>query len=147
MNRRKLLLPVPVFFLVCLASLAALAQQPNTNITESPKVITAAAPDYPILVALSLSGGDVPVEVKIDRSGKVSSASADVGNPLLRKAAVETAYRWRFEPASADVRTVRLLFSFQLGDDYEPGGQHVATVFLPPYKVEITYKLPPHIDY
>src|ERR1700760_4074565 len=99
MNRRKLLLSLPVCFLVCLTSITAPAQQSNPNTAESPKVVAAAAPIYSPVAFVVRAEGEVVVKVWINQSGDVFSATSTTGQPLLRKLAEAAAHLWRFEPA------------------------------------------------
>ncbi len=55
-------------------------------------------PVYPPIARTARASGTVVVQVTVDEGGKVISASAVSGPPLLRQAAVQTAYSWRFTP-------------------------------------------------
>jgi TonB family protein len=73
-------------------------------------------PDYPALARISGVKGEVLVEVTIDAKGKVTSARAIDGPPLLRSAATVAARFWRFAPVEdsdksrQDVK--RIVFKF-----------------------------------
>jgi TonB family protein len=56
-------------------------------------------PEYPPIAKAGKLGGAVAVQVTVDVNGKVISANAVSGHPLLRAAAVQAAYRARFLPA------------------------------------------------
>lgn len=55
-------------------------------------------PTYPAAARATRAAGQVQVSIKIDESGRVVSASAISGNPLLRSAAVSAAQRSTFNP-------------------------------------------------
>ncbi|HEX8089976.1 MAG TPA: TonB family protein [Blastocatellia bacterium] len=76
------------------------------------------APDYPPLAKQIRLEGAVSVEVMIALDGRVESARAVSGHPLFIKAAVDSAYGWRFEPTllnGAPVRVTGIItFNFKL---------------------------------
>ena len=80
------------------------------------------------------------VEVKIDVTGKVVSASAVSGNEYLRKSSEKAAVEWKFAAAKEGPkeRIARLTFAYRHADAAEPGRANgeVTTVFMPPYRVE-----------
>lgn len=146
MNPRKLL--SPAFFLTCLASLTALAHQASSQSSVPPQVVSAVAPIYSPVAVAARAQGEVIVEVKVNQAGEVSAATAMTGHPILRRATEAAARLWKFEPAEekSGTRAARLSFVFQFSD----GGTFDADatpVFMPPYKVVVTHKEPPHIDY
>ena len=55
-------------------------------------------PPYPITAKTVRAQGPVNVQIMINESGKIVSAHATSGNPLLRAAAVQAAYQARFNP-------------------------------------------------
>src|SRR5689334_23020647 len=55
-------------------------------------------PVYPPLAKAAQVSGAVVVEVTIDTDGKVMSARAVAGHPLLKDAAVMAARQWLFTP-------------------------------------------------
>jgi TonB family protein len=101
-------------------------------------VVAAVAPVYPPIAAAAHAIGDVTVDVKIDTSGKVTSAHAVTGHPLLQAVSVTAARRWKFVSAkeSNAERTVRLTFTFLQPETNLPDDERTA-VFLPPYKVHV----------
>ncbi|HST53368.1 MAG TPA: cytochrome c oxidase assembly factor Coa1 family protein [Pyrinomonadaceae bacterium] len=62
------------------------------------KAISKPPPAYPAIAKAAKASGAVTVQVVIDEEGKVISASAVSGHPLLRAAAVEAARQARFAP-------------------------------------------------
>lgn len=74
----------------------------NGAATELPK------PDYPEIAKRARSAGTVTVEVVIDETGKVISARAVSGPPLLRDAAVKAATRARFSPTKLSGQPVKI---------------------------------------
>ena len=104
---------------------------------EPPLVIRAVAPAvYPAIARQARAGGRVLIEVKIDAKGKVTSAKAVEGHPLLQKVAEAAATQWQFD-SGADGRVVRLTFTFIVGD-----GETEKISFIPPYEVEFISRRP-----
>ena len=65
-------------------------------------------PPYPPLAKQAGADGSVNVQVLIDESGKVVSAKAISGNPLLRVAAQQAAYQARFSPTTLGGQPVKV---------------------------------------
>lgn len=74
----------------------------NGKATSLPK------PAYPAAAKAIRAGGSVSVQVLIDESGRVVSASAVSGNPLLRAAAVQAAQGARFSPTLLSGQPVKV---------------------------------------
>jgi protein TonB len=64
----------------------------------SSKAIDKPAPPYPAIAKAAGVQGTVAVQIVIDEQGRVVSAKATGGHPLLLSAAVQAAYRARFTP-------------------------------------------------
>ncbi|HEX8557664.1 MAG TPA: energy transducer TonB [Pyrinomonadaceae bacterium] len=64
----------------------------------SSKVVDKPAPPYPPIAKAAGLQGAVAVQIVVDEQGRVISARATSGNPLLQQAAVQAAYRARFTP-------------------------------------------------
>jgi TonB family protein len=76
-------------------------------------------PDYPPLAKQIHLEGSVSVEVMIAPDGRVESARAvSSSHPMFVKAAVDSAYGWRFEPTTLNGTPVRvtgiIVFNFKL---------------------------------
>jgi TonB family protein len=65
-------------------------------------------PVYPQPAKIVKASGNVTVQVLIDETGKVVSAQAVSGHPLLRAAAVQAAYRARFSPTLLSRQPVKV---------------------------------------
>jgi TonB family protein len=104
---------------------------------EGPPVVSAVIPLYPPIARSANAGGDVSVDVQIDREGKVSSADAK-GHALLRKVSEEAARRWTFAPApnGEKERKARLIFLFRIMPEKTPYYDGTP-VYYAPYKVEV----------
>jgi protein TonB len=74
----------------------------NGSATALPK------PDYPAIARHARASGIVSVEVVIDETGKVISARAASGHPLLREAAVKAATRALFTPTKLSGQPVKV---------------------------------------
>ena len=64
----------------------------------SGKAISLPKPPYPPLANIGRVSGAVTVQILLDETGKVISARAISGHPLLQAAAVKAAYQARFSP-------------------------------------------------
>lgn len=64
----------------------------------SSKAVEKPAPPYPPIAKVAGVQGPVAVQIVVDEQGRVVSARATSGNPLLQPAAVQAAYRARFTP-------------------------------------------------
>jgi TonB family protein len=62
------------------------------------KAISKPMPPYPPIAKAARASGLVTVQITIDEEGKVISAYAVGGHPLLQQAAVQAAYQARFSP-------------------------------------------------
>lgn len=91
----------------------------KTNDVLQRSAIKQVDPTYPPLVKGMQVSGQVDVEVIIDEMGKVISASALSGHPLLRQPAVKAANQWVFSPTvvrGIPVKVIGILtFVFNLG--------------------------------
>lgn len=74
----------------------------NARATSLPK------PAYPKVAKAAGASGTVLVQVIVDETGKVTSATAVSGHPLLRQAAVQAAYQARFTPMKLSGRPVKV---------------------------------------
>ena len=84
------------------------------------KAIERVVPVYPELMRRIRLQGDVSVEVIVSPDGRVESARAVSGHPMLASAAVDAARRWRFGPTLLNGVPVRvtgvIVFVFKLVD-------------------------------
>lgn len=100
-----------VVILYILCSVTTFAQ------AENPKVSKYFAPKYPVTAQAVRAAGTVIVNVKIDKEGKVISAVAESGHPLLRKVSEIAAKQWFFSTASnTKEREVKISFLIRQGD-------------------------------
>lgn len=72
------------------------------------KAISLPKPAYPAIARTAHASGTVTVQVTIDESGKVISAKAVGGHPLLQAAAVQAAYGARFSPTMLSGQPVKV---------------------------------------
>jgi protein TonB len=72
------------------------------------KIIVKPAPAYPLIARQVRAQGTVTVEILIDEQGRVISAQATSGHPLLRAAAQGSAYQARFSPTSISGQPVKV---------------------------------------
>lgn len=79
---------------------------PSTVI--SSKIIVKPTPAYPPIAKQVGAKGVVTVEITIDEQGRVISAQATSGHPLLRAAAQGSAYQARFTPTSVSGQPVKV---------------------------------------
>lgn len=71
------------------------------------RALTLPEPVYPLLAKNAGIQGMVSVEILIDETGRVASARATSGNPLLRQEAERAAYRARFSPTLLSQQPVK----------------------------------------
>ena len=72
------------------------------------ELIDAPNPVYPPIARAARASGTVTVEITVDEAGKVISARAVAGHPLLQSAAVEAARRALFTPTLIDGQAVKV---------------------------------------
>lgn len=72
------------------------------------KAISKPQPAYPAIARAARASGTVTVQVTIDESGKVVSARAVSGHPLLQQSAVQAAYGARFSPTLLSGQPVKV---------------------------------------
>jgi len=72
------------------------------------KAISKPAPPYPAVAKAARASGVVVVQITVDENGKVISASAVSGHPLLRQAAAQAAYQARFSPTLLSGQPVKV---------------------------------------
>jgi TonB family protein len=82
--------------------------RPKTLGVIESKVTYKAVPPYPPLAKQVRASGPVPVEVVLDEQGRVISAHATGGHPLLQAAAVKAAYQTRFSPTYLSNQPVKV---------------------------------------
>ena len=89
----------------------------TTNQPDGPRVVKAVAPAaYPQIALQAHAYGKVVVEVEVGADGRVMSARAVEGHPLLQAAAAKAATRWQFATNDkSSVAKVALTFDFQVG--------------------------------
>jgi protein TonB len=82
------------------------------------KAVNLPKPSYPPIARTAHASGTVVVQVTIDETGKVISAHAISGHPLLQAAAVQAAYSARFSPTQLSGQPVKVTgtinYNFQL---------------------------------
>jgi TonB family protein len=71
------------------------------------RALSLPAPAYPSQARSVRASGQVVVQVSLDESGRVTSANAVSGHPLLRQPAENAARRSRFRPVEVQGRLVR----------------------------------------
>lgn len=69
-------------------------------------VMSSQQPDYPPLARQARIAGEVKVAVRVSAEGRVESANAVEGHPLLRQAAEECVRSWTFSPQRIDGKAV-----------------------------------------
>ena len=72
------------------------------------KAVYLAKPAYPPIAKAANASGSVTVQVTVDEGGRVISANAVSGHPLLRQAAVNAARSSRFSPTMLSGQPVRV---------------------------------------
>lgn len=110
-----------------------------------PRLTKFVKPPYPQAARAVRAQGEVTVAVTFDRTGKVVSAAAESGHPLLRQAAEKAALQSAFEPSEkTGERQARLSFVFiprSQAEEKDDIKRYTA------YRVEIYEAEPLPIDY
>jgi TonB family protein len=82
--------------------------QPVSQGVLNGKAISKPAPAYPPLAKTAKASGTVVVQVLVDEAGRVTSAQAVSGHPLLQAAAVAAAKQARFSPTLIGGKPVKV---------------------------------------
>ena len=72
------------------------------------KAISKPQPEYPAIAKAARAQGTVVVQIVVDEEGRVISASAVSGHPLLQQAAVAAARQARFSPTRLEGQPVKV---------------------------------------
>lgn len=98
-----------------------------------PKLVKFITSPYPAAARAVRATGEVIVAVKIDKAGKITSAKAENGHPLLRTAAEQAARSSLFVTSeNANEREAKLTYVFLSGD-----GKQNLKHYSNPYRVEM----------
>jgi len=110
-----------------------------------PGILKSVKADYPPAARAVRASGEVVVTVKIDKEGKVVSASAISGHALLKATSVAAARKFLFEPTEKDdERTIDLSFVFipqssnEKKDIKRYENSYRILVYAPPAVIDIT---------
>jgi protein TonB len=87
--------------------------EPKKNVTISGgvlngKAISKPAPGYPAIAKAARASGTVTVQITVDESGRVVSATPVSGHPLLQQAAAGAVRNWRFTPTLLSGQPVKV---------------------------------------
>lgn len=106
--------PLTIFFILLLFGSSVYSQ------AALPKVISAVEPKGYPMTAMALGAlGKVEILVVIDAAGKVISAEAISGHPLLRQGSREAAVKWEFEQVPEKMGNRSIVLTFE----YNPQGR------------------------
>lgn len=72
------------------------------------KAVSLPKPAYPAMARAARASGTVTVQVTVDEAGRVISARAVGGHPLLQQSAVQAAYGARFSPTQLSGQPVKV---------------------------------------
>ena len=86
---------------------------PRKNVTISGgvlngKAVSKPAPAYPAIAKAARASGTVTVQITVDESGRVVSATPVSGHPLLQQAAAGAVRQWRFTPTLLSGQPVKV---------------------------------------
>ncbi|GAC1446469.1 MAG: hypothetical protein NVSMB56_05450 [Pyrinomonadaceae bacterium] len=90
------------------SAMCAMQHRPIVGGVLNGKAISKPAPAYPAIAKTARQQGTVLVGLTVDESGKVISARAISGAPLLQQAAVQAAYQARFAPTLLSGQPVKI---------------------------------------
>lgn len=72
------------------------------------KAVSRVNPQYPAIAKQARVSGSVTVQITVDENGRVVSAQAVSGHPLLQSAAVSAVRQWRFTPTLLSGQPVKV---------------------------------------
>lgn len=130
-------LSIPIF------STLIFAQSQSESTREGPTLIAAVAPMFPPIARAAHVNGEVVVEVRVNPHGEVEETKVISGHALLRKVSEAAAKKWKFADSEAPSKMARLTFSFSTVES--KSDPEYTIVFLPPYKIEISWNPPPAV--
>ncbi|MBC7796693.1 MAG: energy transducer TonB [Pyrinomonadaceae bacterium] len=113
LKRRSILFALIVFSILIVSTKAQDSKNPpppqivNSGVVNG-KALNLVKPEYPKPARYANASGAVGVEVLIDETGKVVSATAVSGHPLLRATAVIAARQSTFSPTKQDGQPVKV---------------------------------------
>jgi len=88
------------------------------------RLISCQPPLFPSLASRARVEGQVTLDIRVDRDGKVTCIWVDRGHVLLRDSAVDAARKWRFRPLQRGGKkrtfTARLAFYYSTSGRYPP---------------------------
>jgi outer membrane biosynthesis protein TonB len=117
------------------ASSCALAQQDGTISDKDISVVDFEDLSYPAVASWNTQG-IVVVRVKLDDQGNVVDAVAISGSPLLTRASIDNAKKWRVEPNSQKAAVI--VYNFRIEGICRPSGWSSQMIFYPPNFAAIT---------
>ena len=111
--------------------------------TRQPLAVHVESLAYPDLARQAQIQGAVDVEIEIDSQGKVSSASATSGHPLLKQPAEKNIRTWRFDTSSPDnLRRLKVRYEFILEPPKTYHRPESRNLFDLPTRITVVSKLP-----
>ena len=95
-----------------------------------PKPLSLPNSSYPAAALAIRASGEVVVAVKINKDGKVTSAKAESGHPLLRVVSEQAAMKAVFESSvSNEEREVKLTYIFLTSEDEKKNSKRYSDIF------------------
>lgn len=107
-----------------------------------PKPLSLPKPAYPAAAKAIRTSGEVVVQMKVGREGKVISAETLSGHPLLRSAAKAAAEGSLFEASDQEEREARLVYVYLL-QAFPPNAR---SRYTNPFRIEIIDISVPMVD-
>ncbi len=98
-----------LFCVLALATVGFCQDKKLTAAEASSAVVTKVEPFYPDLAKQLNISGVVELEAVVGESGSVEKVNIVSGNPVLTRAGAEALMRWKFRPALADGKPVRVV--------------------------------------
>jgi TonB family protein len=132
-----------IFVVMALMLAAAVSvSRPSIKAQSSdlPAIVSSISPTIPPIAIAARMSGRIVVELTLDAEGKVTSANAVEGIPLLRKSAEQAVLQWRFAPSKENSRT----FSLTLVYPQVSYGES-AFISVLPYRMNLKVSLPEYI--
>lgn len=150
--RQKTIVLLLIIHSLLLTSASAHIQQQSlpqvthrTGSNFAPLATRQVEPAYPPIAKAAGVSGSVVVEVSVDKAGKILSARALSGHPLLKDSAVAAMYLWEFAPTERATLSM-VTFTFELPDDAQ-NSQDLATDLEKAQQAAIANPYSPEVQY
>ena len=127
----------PLLAPILLLTATIYTQSPQSELSASPnlRIVKQTAPVYPPIAKAAHVSGQVELQIEIAEDGRVISANAVSGPPMLVSSAQECVKQWVYEPVLIDGKPVStsttVTIRFDLPAPVNPDDKEIASRFFP----------------